>query len=980
MDQSNQILKANENLKKVFSGILKDLQEITKGFHKLHDIQKKQMSDNIKQSVILKQERYKEKIVQKQTAIKNKKLLKYQKDKSSKHHEHGHGFLRVLGAILTFSKVLLVTLIGFGLVKLIGKTEMGKLLINLVKAIAKAFVSVVKDLSSVLIAAIKESTKYLIQAVKAIFSAIGDFFGFVAGALTGSNGYKKLNVAGLMKMFLEEVVVKAFRLVGDVLKLAVKILVKTFQENTESIKAGFVSFMTSLFDTVKTITLTIIKTLYSNEGKSNLTGIYDGLKKIVLNIWDFVIKLLKTEFVNSKGETSTFGSVIGKYLLVWAGLKAGALALTGTVLQLSGAMGAFFEEMDASMARANAMKCCCNNIADNIIDAAEEIEKPKGRQSGGYREKIGKNSRLPTRKPDYGKTASGYGKVNMTVDNVPVDLPDSRRPGKIRKPGLGSVIGAGCSMACDIAERVVDASKRGVAKVGEVLSKGKDKLVQAGKSAIDWISDGAKKIWGSVSEFGNKLAQKVGNLGKNAISYVTGKFNKYSKYVIAMVKDNKIMQKVIQLATKRLGPAVERLLVKLAAAAAGVFTTGGIMTAVMGVLAVYDLAVLAYGLYELFFVEPPEGGGLYKEIEQMVDEWWKTQTAPGKEAAAAVPPCAPLAPPTSKPVTTVQTAPVAPKPPAPPASTFTGMGGTSSKSVAQPAPASAPAPVPTTPAVTPAPVAPTQPLATASATAPSSPSTPSSASGQSLDELKKQVIGGKLNNGGPRSKTVAAIIHHTGGRGLEATLQVLQNRGLSYHYLIDRDGRIVQSLPDNLVAWHAHPNDKKPGVTNANTVGIATVAKDDNDLTPEQISSAVTLEDALARKYGFPKTDVFGHGEVSSHKHPQEGATIVKAIRGGAMPSKELNIENAKIPTMSGGGYSQDSQLINQNMEQKNLEMKELRNTLLDMFSDLYQADSSGGTVINNTTLVNQSKSNIPDKLFEDPNLGEKIFKHAFSY
>jgi hypothetical protein len=972
MIETNNTSKPNENLKKVFTGIIKDLRQITRGFQKLHDIQNKEMSENIKKSTKIKQEKYKEKIIQKQNVNREKKILKYHKDKGHEGDKHG-GILGILASLLSFSKILLVGFVAFGIMGIIGKTEMGKLLISLITAIAKAFISVAKDLYGILVTALKESSKYIVEAVKAIFAGIGDFFKFIAGALTGANGYKKLDLAGIMDFFLKEVVVKAFLLAKDIFIILAKLLTKIIKENAESIKNGFVALMTSLFDTIKTVVQTVIKTLYSDAGKAGLTGIFDSLNKIVLNLWELLKAAWVAEFKDEKGNTKTFGDIITKYFLVWAGLKIGMIALTGTMLKFAGAMAAFFDEIDA----AKSVKCCCNNMANNILDVAEEIEKPKGRQSGGYREKIGKNSRLPTRKPDYGKTASGYGKVNMTVGNVPVDLPDSRRPGKIGKPGLGSVIGAGCSMACDLAERIVEASKKGVTKVAEVLSKSKNVVIQAGKTGWDWLSNGAKKIWGAVTDFGEKVAQKAANLGKSVVNFVIEKFKNYSRYIVAMVKDSKIGKKVVELAVKRLGPAIERLFAKLALAVAGV-ATGGVMTAVFTVLAAIDMAMLAYGLYELFFVEPPEGGGLYKEIKQMVDDWWKTQTEPSKEAPPAVPPCQPLAKPVAAPapVTKPLAAPAAPPAP-PPASTFTGMGGTSSKSVAQPAPASAPVPASApAPTVTPAPVAPTQPLTTAS-TSVSVPTAPSTTSSKSLDELKAQVIGGKLNNGGPRQKTVAAIIHHTGGRGLEATLQTLQNRGLSYHYLIDRDGRIVQSLPDNLVAWHAHPNDKKPSLTNANTVGIATVAKDDSDLTPEQIASAVTLEDALAKKYGFPKTDVFGHGEVSSHKHPQEGSTIVKAIRGGAMPSKELNIENAKIPTMSPGGQSyQGSQTINESMQQRENDLKELGNMLLDDLMNLRSNLSSGDTAIvnNNLNVVNQKAPS--NKVFT--NVGDEISSRVY--
>ena len=961
MNETTNTFKANEDLKKAFIGILKDLRQITKGFQKLNNIQKKDASESIKKNVAVKQEKYKQKFVEKQKLDREKKLLKYLKNKQSKDSEGN-----LLSNILSFAKIFLLTFGAAGLISIIGKTEIGKLIGSLFRSIAESFASVGQDLLSILGTAFKESSGYLRDAVKAIFAGIGDFFKFIAGSLTGTNGYKKLDLSGILSFFFDEVVIKGFHLLVDVFQVVAKVFVKIFQDNTESIKTGFISLMTSVFDTITSIIQTVIKTLYSDAGKGQLAGVFESIKKIFLNLWELLKAAWVGEFKNAKGETTTFGKVIIKYFAIWAGLKIGMLALTATMYRFGAAMASYFDELGS----ADSIKCCCNNMVNNILDVAEEVEKPKRRRPGSYQEKMenrgrtsrGENpQRVPSKTPERSR--------------MPEKMPSGRgtKPGK---PGIGSVIGAGCSMACDLAERIVEASKKGMTKVADVLSKSKNVVIQAGKTGWDWLSNGAKKIWGAVTDFGEKVAQKAANLGKSVVNFVIEKFKNYSRYIVAMVQDSKIGKKVVELAVKRLGPAIERLFAKLALAVAG-FATGGVMTAVFTVLAAIDMAMLAYGLYELFFVEPPEGGGLYKEIKQMVDDWWKTQTEPSKEAPPAVLPCQPLAKPVAAPapVTKPLAAPAAP--PSPPASTFTGMGGTSSKSVTQPAPASAPVPASApAPTVTPAPVAPTQPLTTTSASV-SVPSTPSATSSQSLDELKAQVIGGKLNNGGPRQKTVAAIMHHTGGRGLEATVRTLQSRGLSYHYLIDRDGRIVQSLPDNLVAWHAHPNDKKPSLTNANTVGIATVAKDDSDLTPEQIASAVTLEDALAKKYGFPKTDVFGHGEVSSHKHPQEGATIVKAIRGGALPSKELNIENIKIPTMTGGGQS--SGTLNDSMEQMDEEMNELRDVMLDMLSQGLMGNSGGMTILNNNNVnvVNQKGSK--NKSFTDPDVAEKIFKEAFA-
>jgi hypothetical protein len=104
---------------------------------------------------------------------------------------------------------------------------------------------------------------------------------------------------------------------------------------------------------------------------------------------------------------------------------------------------------------------------------------------------------------------------------------------------------------------------------------------------------------------------------------------------------------------------------------------------------------------------------------------------------------------------------------------------------------------------------------------------------------------------------------------------------LGYHYLIGRDGSLHPYYPDNTVAYHAGPTDKNPGVGNWNTIGVAALANDNNDLTKEQLDAAIKLNQMLSSKYGFSSSNVFGHGAVTSRKNAEEGAMMVKAIKSG---------------------------------------------------------------------------------------------------
>jgi hypothetical protein len=377
---------------------------------------------------------------------------------------------------------------------------------------------------------------------------------------------------------------------------------------------------------------------------------------------------------------------------------------------------------------------------------------------------------------------------------------------------------------------------------------------------IDEFKEGAKRIWGKVTDFGEKVLKRAVSLGERVIGFVKEKAQKYGKYIIAIVKDSKIYDKVLSLAISKLGPTVERLLARLALAGAGV-ATGGVLTVVFGVLSAIDMAIIFYGIYELLFVE-----GYYKEIEKMVEDWWKKDSTPTKQKDSA-PPAPELKEPTAQ-TSTTSTTPMS-------VASTTSM--------------------------------PTTPTQTAQVSSPdlrpgesmtmgegeSRPYPVQSVPNEQRPQISPSVVSSDIQTrtvsglgfGGVRRSTKGVIIHHTGGRGLDVAIRTLQSRKLAYHYLVDRDGKIVNILPDNLVGWHAGKTDKKPGLDNENTVSISMVAKDDSDVTPEQLAAAANLEDKLAKKYGFSKSEAYGHGEVSSAKHPKEGFTIASAIRGGRIDS-----------------------------------------------------------------------------------------------
>lgn len=134
-------------------------------------------------------------------------------------------------------------------------------------------------------------------------------------------------------------------------------------------------------------------------------------------------------------------------------------------------------------------------------------------------------------------------------------------------------------------------------------------------------------------------------------------------------------------------------------------------------------------------------------------------------------------------------------------------------------------------------------------------------------------------NFGAMEKPQGLIIHHTGGQGTpDGVMNTFAQRGLATQYIMDREGNIHQALPAGMRGQHIRPSQIN-GLTNANTLGIEIIAKDDSDLTPAQRDASYRFITEETARYGIPAANVFGHGEINSHKQATEGSSVVNAWR-----------------------------------------------------------------------------------------------------
>jgi hypothetical protein len=128
----------------------------------------------------------------------------------------------------------------------------------------------------------------------------------------------------------------------------------------------------------------------------------------------------------------------------------------------------------------------------------------------------------------------------------------------------------------------------------------------------------------------------------------------------------------------------------------------------------------------------------------------------------------------------------------------------------------------------------------------------------------------------PRNADVQYIVlHHTAGPSALSALTTWAGNGNSAHYIVEKDGRIISVIPEDLSAQHAN-------CMNSKSIGIEIVNLGDgsDSYPPGQVNSVRILVSYLIQKYNIPSGNLIGHGCTSNQKQEDEPTGLPQDFMG----------------------------------------------------------------------------------------------------
>ena len=124
----------------------------------------------------------------------------------------------------------------------------------------------------------------------------------------------------------------------------------------------------------------------------------------------------------------------------------------------------------------------------------------------------------------------------------------------------------------------------------------------------------------------------------------------------------------------------------------------------------------------------------------------------------------------------------------------------------------------------------------------------------------------------------SVVIHYTGMRSLQSAVERLMSKKheVSSHYLISRNGKVLQLVKDNNIAWHAGlSNWFNFKNLNKNSIGIELENKGHQygyqDFPSKQITQLIKILKILKKKFNIQNTNIIGHSDIAPGRKTDPG-------------------------------------------------------------------------------------------------------------
>lgn len=144
-----------------------------------------------------------------------------------------------------------------------------------------------------------------------------------------------------------------------------------------------------------------------------------------------------------------------------------------------------------------------------------------------------------------------------------------------------------------------------------------------------------------------------------------------------------------------------------------------------------------------------------------------------------------------------------------------------------------------------------------------------------------KIISNHSQNFRERNEEIRYIILHCSATPPEEQIKTLDTLGLSVHYIIGRNGTIIENLPPEKVAFHAGKSywDKSDnGSLNGCSIGIELEAPGlgqyKEDYTTKQLNSLMRLLKELTIVYKIRKENILGHSDIAPARKPDPGVAF----------------------------------------------------------------------------------------------------------